>query len=62
VPLPFTDLLGSLWRLMDQVEEVVYERDDRDLLSRGLYPDTPAWKTSVLRSTENPRFTRPNRV
>ena len=48
VRLPFTDLDGSRWRLVDQMEEVVYERDGSDLQSRGLYLDTPAWKTSVF--------------
>jgi len=48
VRLPFTDLEGSQWRLLDQMEEVVYERDGSDLQSRGLYLDAPAWKTSVF--------------
>jgi hypothetical protein len=48
VRLPFTDLEGSQWRLLDQMEEVVYERDARDMQSRGLYLDTPAWKRSVF--------------
>ena len=48
VRLPFTDLDDSLWRLTDQMDEVVYERDGSDLRSRGLYLDTPAWKTSVF--------------
>jgi hypothetical protein len=46
--LPFTDLGGSQWRLVDQMEEVVYDRDGNDLQSRGLYLDTTAWKTSVF--------------
>jgi hypothetical protein len=48
VRLPFTDLDGSQWRLLDQMEDAVYERDGSDLQSRGLYLDTPAWKTSVF--------------
>jgi hypothetical protein len=48
VRLPFIDLSGSQWRLLDQMEEVVYERDGSDLQSRGLYLDTPPWKTSVF--------------
>jgi glycosidase len=48
VRLPFTDLEGSRWQLLDQMEEVVYERDGGDLQSRGLYLDTPPWKTSVF--------------
>ena len=48
VRLPFTDLDGSRWQLLDQMEEVTYERDGSDLQSRGLYLDTPPWKTSVF--------------
>jgi glycosidase len=48
VRLPFTDLEGSRWQLLDQMEEVAYERDGGDLQSRGLYLDTPSWKTSVF--------------
>jgi glycosidase len=48
VRLPFTDLERSRWQLLDQMEEVVYERDGGDLRSRGLYLDTPPWKTSVF--------------
>jgi len=31
-----------------RLEEVVYERGGSDLQSRGLYLDTPPWKTSVF--------------
>ncbi|MBV8360739.1 MAG: alpha-amylase, partial [Deltaproteobacteria bacterium] len=48
VHLPFTDLNGSQWRLVDQMAEAVYERDGSDLQARGLYLDTPPWKTSVF--------------
>jgi len=48
VRLPFPDLAGSQWRLQDQMEPVVYERDGGDLQSRGLYLDTPPWKSSVF--------------
>jgi glycosidase len=48
VRLPFTDLDGSRWQLLDQMEEVTYERDGSDLQSRGLYLDTPPWKMSVF--------------
>lgn len=53
VRLPFTDLAGSQWRLADQMEEVVYERDGNDLQSHGLYLDSPAWKTSVFALIKN---------
>jgi hypothetical protein len=48
VRLPFDDLSDSQWLLLDQMEEVVYERDGSDLRSRGLYLDTPPWKISVF--------------
>ena len=48
VRLPFTDLAWQPWRLEDQMEEVVYERDGNDLQSRGLYLDVPPWQASVF--------------
>jgi hypothetical protein len=48
VRLPFPDLSGSQWRLVDQLAEVVYERDGSDLQSRGLYLDAPAWHVSAF--------------
>jgi hypothetical protein len=48
VRLPFSDLPGSQWRLLDQLAGLVYERDCSDLQSRGLYLDTPAWNASVF--------------
>jgi hypothetical protein len=48
VRLPFADLEGSKWRLLDQIEEVTYERDGIDLQSRGLYLDARPWQTSVF--------------
>jgi hypothetical protein len=54
VRLPFTDLAASRWRLVDQMEEIVYERDGKDLEARGLYLDMPAWKTSVFALGKKP--------
>ena len=51
VRLPFTDLAGSTWRLRDQLEGVVYDRDGGDLASRGLYLDVPPWHAHVLAMT-----------
>jgi len=48
VRLPFPDLGGRQWHLLDQMEEVAYDRDGNDLVSHGLYLDTPPWKTSVF--------------
>ena len=52
VRLPFGDLDGGQWKVADQMEDVVYERDGKDLQARGLYLDTPAWKTSVFALTK----------
>lgn len=54
VRLPFADLGGGQWRLQDQLEEVVYDRDGSDLQSRGLYLDVPPWQTSVFALTKRP--------
>ena len=51
VRLPFADLDGSQWRLEDQIEEVIYDRDGSDLRSRGLYLDVPPWQASVFALT-----------
>jgi alpha amylase-like protein len=48
VKLPFAELAGGRWRLVDQMEEAAYDRDGDDLLARGLYLDTPPWKASVF--------------
>jgi hypothetical protein len=48
VRLPFDDLGGGQWRLQDQLEEVIYDRDGSDLKSHGLYLDAPAWQASVF--------------
>jgi hypothetical protein len=54
VRLPFADLAGSQWRLQDRMGEAVYDRDGRDLQSRGLYLDVPPWQTSVFALTRRP--------
>jgi len=54
VRLPFADLAGSQWRLQDRMGEAVYDRDGRDLESRGLYLDVPPWQTSVFALTRRP--------
>jgi hypothetical protein len=48
VRLPFADLSGGAWRLQDQMEDVSYDRDGRDLQSPGFYLDVPPWKASVF--------------
>jgi hypothetical protein len=48
VRLPFADLAGRRWRLRDQLQEAVYDRDGGDLHARGLYLDVPPWHASVF--------------
>jgi glycosidase len=48
VQLPFADLAGRSWRLQDQLEEVIYDRDGSDLHARGLYVDARPWQASVF--------------
>jgi hypothetical protein len=48
VALPFGDLAGAEWRLVDQIEGAVYDRDGGDLQSRGLYVDATPWQASVF--------------
>ena len=52
VRLPFSDLDGSQWCLVDQMKEVAYEREGSDLKARGLYLDTSPWETSVFALTK----------
>jgi hypothetical protein len=48
VRLPFVDLDARQWRLEDQMDDVVYDRDGGDLQRRGLYLDVPPWQASVF--------------
>ena len=48
VALPFGDLAGAEWRLQDQIEGAVYDRDGGDLQYRGLYVDAAPWQASVF--------------
>jgi hypothetical protein len=45
------DLGDGLWRLEDQLDGAVYERDGAELRSRGLYLDASPWKASVFTLT-----------
>jgi hypothetical protein len=51
VALPFGDLAGAEWRLADQIEGAVYDRDGSDLRNRGLYVDATPWQASVFNLT-----------
>ena len=48
VRLPWADLDGRQWRLQDQMEGTVYDRDGSDLHRRGLYLDMRPWQASVF--------------
>jgi hypothetical protein len=48
IRLPFTDLSNSNWRLSDLLGDAQYDRDGKDLQSRGLYLDVPPWNVSVF--------------
>jgi len=58
VRLPFADLDGRQWRLEDQIEGVVYDRDGSDLRSRGMYLDVPPWQAAVFALTRTPSASR----
>lgn len=49
VSLPWRDLDDKTWRLRDQMSGAVYDRDGRELSSRGLYLDIPPWARHVFR-------------
>jgi glycosidase len=48
VRLPFTDLGNSHWQLKDLLGDAQYDRDGRDLESRGFYLDVPPWHYHVF--------------
>jgi glycosidase len=48
VRLPFADLAGRAWRLVDQVGLATYDRDGNDVQARGLYLDAHPWEASVF--------------
>jgi hypothetical protein len=54
VRLPFGDLAGAQWRLQDQLDDAVYDRDGSDLQARGLYVDARPWQASVFAVTRRP--------
>lgn len=49
--LPFADLAGNSWRLHDQINNAIYERDGNELQSQGLYVDMAPWQPSVFTMT-----------
>jgi glycosidase len=49
VRLPFGELDGDVWRLEDQLSDVVYDRNGCDLHARGLYLDEAPWQYRVFK-------------
>lgn len=54
IKLPFEELDGKTWLLVDLKSGVTYERLGYDLKDKGLYLDEPAWKCYVLSLISNP--------
>jgi len=52
IRLPFADLDGHQWRLEDQLDGTVYQRDGNELHHRGLYLDLRPWQACVFALTE----------
>ena len=48
VRLPFSDLDGKQWKLRDMLGDAIYDREGKDLHSRGLYLDVPAWHCHIF--------------
>jgi hypothetical protein len=52
VSLPWTDLRGRRWELLEEMGSAAYERVGDDLAARGLYLDMPAWGGQVFEVRE----------
>jgi hypothetical protein len=48
VRVPFPDLAGKPWRLVDQLSSAAYDWHGDDLLARGLYLDMAPWQACVF--------------
>jgi Alpha amylase, catalytic domain len=48
VRLPWKDLAGENWRLIDALSDVSYERDGNEMLSPGLYVELGPWSYHFL--------------
>ena len=49
IQIPWHDLAGRTWRLIDSFTGAVYERDGDELQSTGLFVDLPAWGFHLLK-------------
>jgi hypothetical protein len=54
VRLPFPNLAGGHWRLIDRLGDATYERAGDDLQSRGLYLDMTPWQYHVFEVMSSP--------
>ncbi len=48
LPLPFTDMLGARFHLVDVMGQEEYDRDGNELTAPGLYLDLRAWHYNVF--------------
>ncbi|MFI5420099.1 MAG: alpha-amylase family glycosyl hydrolase [Nitrososphaerales archaeon] len=55
VRLPFSELDGKQWKLRDLLSDVIYDREGKDLYSRGFYLDVPAWHCHIFEFREVPQ-------
>ncbi len=55
VRLPFSELDGKQWKLRDLLGDANYDREGKDLLSRGLYLDVPAWHCHIFEFQKVPQ-------
>ena len=49
VQLPWNDLAGKIWQVVDVLSGEIFERDGYELQLPGLYVDLPAWEFHFLR-------------
>jgi hypothetical protein len=49
VRLPWSDLAGRTWNLVDLLDGASYDRDGTDMSNEGLYVDRPPWGSHVFR-------------
>jgi hypothetical protein len=48
IPLGWPDLAGRTWRLIDHLQEHVFDRDGDELASSGLFVDLQPWHCHLL--------------
>ena len=53
VHLPWNELVGRVWQLMDVRSGDIFERDGSEMQSAGLYVNLPAWSVHFLHFQSN---------